>query len=180
MRTLAILALLLVAAPRAHAEEPKVSAKVKKHFGENAVQILAGATKVEVFRVESKPGAKPGPDDKTVAGFRITATGKEQDAKFAAKVASVVLNEKSYIWDAAKGCIFQPGVAFRVWKGDESVIIVICFSCDQVQVLTADKDGKLGKPVWGESDPGRPGLVKLAKAALPDDKDIQKLKEQRD
>ncbi len=177
MRTLAILTAFVVVAPTLRADEPKASEKVKKLLGEKAVGLFAGATKVEVFRVE---GGGKGEKDKTVGGFRITATGKEQDAKFAAKVAAVVLNEKSYVWDAAKGCIFQPGVAFRVWKGDESVVVVICFSCDQVQIITADKDGKLSKPVWGETDPSRAALVKLAKAALPDDKEIQKLKEERD
>jgi hypothetical protein len=154
--------------------KPVVSAKIKKRFGDQTVGLLIGADKVEVFRVSTD---LPQKDDKTVVGFRITATGPEQDAKFAAKLASVALNEKTYAWDTAKGCSFEPGVAFRVWKGEESVVIVICFQCDQVQITTLDKTGKAGKPVYGESDPGRAALVRLAKAALPDDKDIQALME---
>lgn len=145
--------------------------KVKKLFGEKAVAVLAGATKVEVFRVDS---GKPGGKDKTVGGYRVTATGKDRDEKFAARLAGVVLDEESYVWGAAKGCVFQPGVAFRVWKGEESVEVVICFACDQVRVSAAGKDG-----VPAESDPGRAALVKLAKEALPDDKEIQKLTESR-
>jgi len=154
--------------------KPVVSAKVKKHLGEKTVGLLTGATKVEVFRVNT---TTPLEDDKTVAGFRITATGPEQDAKFAARLVSVALNEKTYAWNIAKGCEFSPGVAFRVWNGEESVVIAICFQCDQVQITAFDKNGKAGKPVYGESDPGRAALVRLAKAALPDDKDIQALKE---
>ena len=176
MRTLAVIA-ALVAAPSAFAEAPKPTEKVKKRLGESVVGLLDGATKVEVFRVESVTDDKK--PEKSLLGYRVLATGKDQDEKFAANVAAVVLNEKTYEWDSAKGCIFRPGVAFRVWKGDESVVVVICFSCDQIEVATLGKDGKVGKKAFADVDPGRAKLVRLAKAALPDDKDIQGLKEKR-
>jgi hypothetical protein len=178
MRFLVVLMVLvaLFAAPLPAADAPKPSEKVKKLFGEKALTVLDGATKVEVFRVDSD---KPGEKDKTVAGYRITAPGKDQDEKFAAKIAAAVLDEKNYEWEAAKGCIFRPGVAFRVWKGEESVAFVICFSCDQMDIATLGKDGTKVKSGFAETDPGRAALVKLAKAAFPDDKEIQKLKESR-
>lgn len=176
MRLLSVLAILIVIAAPSAADAPKPPERVKKLLGERAVGLLDGATKVEVFRVDSD---KPGETDKAVAGYRVTATGKDQDAKFAARVAGVALNEKTYEWDAAKGCIFRPGVAFRVWKGEESVVFVICFSCDQMAIVTLDKGGKALTKAHAEVDPGRAALVKLAKAALPDDKEIQKLKESR-
>ena len=176
MRVLAVLVSLAVLSP-AVADAPKPSEKVKKRLGEKAATLLDGATKVEVFRVGGELGAKP--KGKTIASYSIIGTGKDQDEKFAAKLAGVILDEKTYEWEAAKGCIFNPGVAFRVWKGEESVVVVICFSCDQVRVAPVDKDGKVEKGVYANVDPGRAALLKLAKAALPDDKEIRQLKETR-
>jgi hypothetical protein len=176
MCLLAVLVVLALVSPVSAADVPKPSEKVTKLLGEKSVGLFTGATKVEVFRID---GGKAGEKEKTIGGYRILAAGKEQDAKFAAKLATVVLDEESYDWRGGKGCIFQPGVAFRVWKGDESVVVVICFSCDQVRFIPMDKDGKPGKPAFVDSDPSRAELVKLAKTGLPDDKEIQKLKEQR-
>jgi hypothetical protein len=175
MRTLTVLALfaLVGVTPAPAADRPT---NPKELLGEKVVALLKGATKVEVFRVDSD---KPGATDKAVAGYRITAVGKDRDATFAKAVWEVATSKDTYEFNAAKGCIFRPGVAFRVWKGEESVAFVICFACDQMAIVTLDKDGKAVATAHAETDPGRAALLKLAKTAFPDDKEIQKLKEKR-
>ena len=175
MRTLTVLILfaLVGVTPTPAADRPK---NPKELLGEKALELLKGGTKVEVFRVDSD---KPEAGDKAVAGYRITAVGKDRDKEFAKAVWEVAKSDGTYDFTSAKGCIFRPGVAFRVWKGEESVVLVICFACDQMAIVTLDKDGKAVARAHAETDPGRPALLKLAKTALPDDKEIQKLKEKR-
>ena len=87
---------------------------------------------------------------------------------------AVLRNDASYAWNIAKQCIFDPGVAYRVWRGNESVVILICFHCDEVGIV-ADKTQPEEITIHS-CDPGRPALLKLAKEAMPDDKEIQALK----
>lgn len=147
-------------------------AAVKKTLGEPTVAVLEGATKVEVFRIKSnRTDAESQSAAKTIGGYPVTAQGKDQGQAFARKLADVLLDEKTYSKSFAK--CYEPGVAFRVWKGEEHVDVVICFMCSNFYcgppVNQASENASFSGSV------NRPRLVQLAKEGLPGDKTIQEL-----
>lgn len=191
-RPILILAVLALGASvpdtRAGDKNPKeveVPAKVQKDHGEKAIAILSGATKVEAFRLDKKILAMPGKN--TIGAdtlqFAITATGKEKDEKFAAKVRVLLFDEATRTHSGAGG--FRADVAFRLFKGDESVTVVVDFEGFQFLVVTRDAKGKqLGGAYGGflfdkkgEFDKG--GLFTTVKAlaleAFPDDAELKAL-----
>jgi hypothetical protein len=193
--TLPALALALLASGRSQPsawaqdkrpEAVKVPEKVKKDLGERAVAILSGATKVEVFRLEKWPGQKATP--KTLGAdklqWTITATGKQKDKEFAAKVQALLFDEVTRTPSGASG--FRGDVAFRLWKEKESVTVVVDFEGSQFLVVTRDAEGKQIKTAVGgflfnakgEFDKGDlfARVKALAVKAFPDDKEIRALK----
>jgi hypothetical protein len=159
--------------------EPKdPSDKVKEVLGADAIKILKGVTKVEVFRIESGREARKG--EKKIGEYPITATGKTQGKAFAGQLVKVLFDDDTYYGQEAK--CFEPGLAYRLWKGKATVEVVICFKCTNLRLTARDAKGK----VLNESDETPPGgfggttseaaLIKLAKKAFPKDKEIQALK----
>lgn len=171
------LALLGVPVARGDDKPAEVSKKVQEMLGPKVPEILAGATRVEVFRLDPDPRKKP--DEKGVGGFLVTATGKEQGKEFAGKLRDVLFTDATY--EGASARCFEPGVAFRAWTDKkESVEVIICFHCSNLSVISYDANGKVVKKDGGGGFGGTPSwtaLVKLAKEAFPDDKEIQTLPE---
>jgi hypothetical protein len=171
---------------------PNVSRQVKGFLGNRTVSILAGATRVEVFRVSSVRDIK-GTSKMRIGEYPVVSTGKEQGKPFAQRLSAVLFDNRNYEFAGGTACNFAPGVAFRIgkdgeadaalrfWKDGEYVDVLLCFACNEFAVI--------GKKVWGpitlphtakEDFLLRPELVKLAKAAFPKDKEIQALKEKHD
>ncbi len=166
--------LILAGFAGAEGAEAKV---VMPFVGQKAAAILRTASKVEVFRIAKMRVLKPEAD--AIEGHPLKAKGKDQDQVFAAKLAAILLDNRTYSFDSAKGCIFQPGIVFRVHggEGQGTVDVIVCFDCTELRVITRDADGKTVKTVGEDFDNARPALVALAKAAFPDDAEIQALKE---
>jgi hypothetical protein len=150
----------------------------KSRLDRHTTAIFSGATKVEVFRVDGldkSPNGKPiNPGDPTVGGYPILARGKNQSSEFATKLADVLADDKTYT-DVYNKC-FYPGVAFRVWKGEESVDVLICFRCENFYVGPSTDQQVLETGSFLRS-PNANRLVRLAKEAFPDDEEVQALKE---
>jgi hypothetical protein len=140
--------------------------------------ILAGATKVEVFRIDGRndpPDPTPiKPGDPTVDGYAILARGKDQNREFASKLTDILTDDKTYT-DIHAAC-FWPGVAFRLWKGEQSVDVIICFHCDNFYLGPPTDKRVMENASFGGS-PNRVRLVRLAKEAFPDDEEVQELKD---
>jgi len=136
----------------------------------SATSILRDADRVEVFRVSPKWAENPGPD--AIGGYPITAVGKEQGPEFAARLGKVL---RSWgVGNSSKKCAFEPGVAFRVWRGDRAVEVLVCFKCDDLWPHVVGESGTLDRE-WLEFDAVRADLLALAKEAFPDDPAIQAL-----
>jgi hypothetical protein len=138
---------------------------------------LRSATKVEVFRIDGSdldPGKEPDRAAKAVGGYPVIAQGPDQGAVFAGRLADVLGDRATYTDRYAK--CFWPGVAFRAWKGGECVEVLICFQCDNLYVGPPQDRARENATFHGS--PRRRDLVRLAKEALPDDKDIQALKDE--
>ena len=167
-------------------KEIKVSAKVVEDLGEKAVAVLSGATKVEVFRLDKKILDKAGAN--TIGGdmfqFSITATGKEKDEKFAAKVRAFLFDEATRTPSGAGG--FRGDVAFRLTKEKESVTVIVDFEGSQFMVVPRDGEGMQTSIIYGgflfdkKGNFDKGGLFARVKAlaveAFPDDAAIKALK----
>jgi hypothetical protein len=156
------------------AARPTVPAEVKKHLDEKTIAVLAGATRVEVFRLGEAAGAPDQAKAETLDGFPVAARGKEQGKEFAGNLTKVLLDEKTYSTTFA--ACFMPGVAFRVWKGEECVDVVVCFKCSNFYCGPKTTQAQ-ENACFADSPAAAAALVRLAKEALPDDKEIQALKE---
>jgi hypothetical protein len=153
--------------------------KKPKPFDGRTAALLARATKVEVFRIDGgkdhEPPVPP-PGEGNVGGFPVTARGYDQGPAFAARLAEVLSDEKTYADGFAK--CYWPGVAFRVWDDKECVDFIVCFFCDNFY-LGPPSYQRVSENGTFHGTPARPLLVRLAKEAFPDDKEIQGLKEIR-
>jgi hypothetical protein len=146
----------------------------KERLGGPTVAILTGATKVEVFRVdglEKGPPQEPVPQAKRISIFPVIAQGKDQGREFAAKLAGILFDERTYTKEYKK--CFWPGVAFRVWKGEEHVDVLICFHCSNFYCGPPTDEVEVTATFKGSDR--RDDLVRLAQEAFPDDKEIQAL-----
>jgi hypothetical protein len=166
---------LMLVLPGSRAADEGPSEKVKKHLGDQLVKLLQAPTKVETYRIE--PAGPVKANEAQIGGYRIKSTGKEQKEEFAKKLAVVLLDEKT-LFGESKRC-FLPGVAFRMWKGEESVDVIICFNCSNLRMIARDAKGKVIKEAIGAFGPQSAALVKLAREAFPDDKDLEKLEEKK-
>src|SRR6516165_585542 len=147
-----------------------------KGLGSDTKAILKGATKVEVFRIDADDGRAPQTTRKAsgkgrVGRYSIVAQGEDQGPEFASKLARVLLDESAYS-NAWAGC-FWPGVAFRFWKGKQSIDMIICFTCDNLYCGPASEHA--GENISFAGSTMRRQLVELAKEAFPDDTEVQAL-----
>jgi hypothetical protein len=141
---------------------------VLQFLGPEAASIIAKAERVEAFRLDpsDQPPLKPG--DREISGYRIIATGQAKGKESAARLAALLLDERSYWFKGpSKICKPEPTFAFRLWHERQHADVVLCFECTLLQVNP--------EVYFDDFDPMRPELVKLAKAAFPRDPVIQKL-----
>jgi hypothetical protein len=137
--------------------------------------ILRNARRVEVFRVGSEPASDA--TAKTIGGFPILAVGKEQGVDYAARLSKVLRSDG--VTQNQKKCGLEPGVAFRLWSGDQAVEVLVCFKCDVLWPHVMGSRVENPHFEWQDFDPIRPELLALTKEAFPDDAEIRNLPERR-
>jgi hypothetical protein len=107
------------------------SQSANNHLDSKTRAVFAEATKVEVFRLDGKEvsGGREGKpkEGKRLGGFLVTAQGQDKGREFARKLLGILNDDKTYTDEFAK--CFWPGVAFRVWKDQEVIEVLICFRC---------------------------------------------------
>ena len=178
MRRAAVGAAVLVALACAAATGATAAAeptpRVVRFMGANAAETLAGAERVEVFRVSTKRARE---DDPEAGGYVVTATGTPQDAAFARRLAAVLLDETSYRFDANRVGGFEPAVVLKVWKGERWVEVVLSFATDEVVIRAPGaKDGAV-RSAQADAGPARAELLRSVRQALPDDAHLKALPE---
>src|SRR5947208_3064678 len=113
------------------------SRELRSKLGDDTIAILDGATSVETFRIDhrsfqgAEAKAREGP---RIGGYLITSTGPAGDQALASELGFELLKDRTYFAKKHVAC-FNPGVAFRLWMGDEHVDILICFGCDNLRVI---------------------------------------------
>ncbi len=176
----------------AHVDENwlAVARQFEKEKGAVA-KIFEEATKVESFRVtllEDASGAdilKVKAINKQVSGVLVTSIGPVLKPEFAKSLGQLLLNPRSYLspGNDAKSCLMAPGVAFRVWSGQEFADVIVCLSCNQVLVVEQDPKVPLREiggytarfRVGGDFDPIYSQMVSLCKQIFEKDREIQAL-----
>lgn len=177
---LAATAVLAALALLGLAEDPpeRPSEKLRGWMSARAVGILKGAKRVECFRVfPEKPNEPMGNE---CGAYPVTSTAKAQEEKFAARLVDILFDDKTYDFEKAKKCEFSPGVGYRLWNDKEWVDVTLCFSCDELEISHKPPGAKELSTAHEDFDAARAALVKLAKEAFPEDKEIQGLTEKRE
>ena len=150
------------------------TSQLRDNLSDSGISILKGETRVEVFRVASEEVQKP--TNNAIEGYPILATGKEQGEEFAARLTSILLGKG--VTQNEKKCGLEPGVAYRLWKGNQSVEVLVCFKCN---VLWPHIVGEQWKEhlwwEWQDFDTVRADLLAVTKEAFPDDQEIQSLQD---
>lgn len=176
---LALTALLLAAGCRRTApvstqpDAPEVTPRVAALLGGTTTADLLlradDATTVQAYRIDgmSQMTKSDGPK---IHGFTILSGPVDVPPAAFARVADVLQSDGTYLWDVAKACEFVPGVALRYRRGETTGDVLICFSCDEIEI----RDGA-GHRGHEDVDPRRADLVAVAKALFPDDPKIQAL-----
>jgi hypothetical protein len=139
----------------------------------HTLKLLQAATKVEVFRVHGGPPQDnlKHLDNLSISGYPVLAKGTDQGQDLASRLAAILHDRHTYS-NGWAGC-FSPGVAFRAWKDDECIDVVICFKCNNL--YCGPPKASAGENVSFLGTPARARLMQLAKEAFPDDKEIQEL-----
>ncbi len=149
-----------------------VGSPVKDVYGgESNWAVVEAPEKVTAFRV-IRPGIlKYVQAPETIGGFEITDGPFDLDAAASADLRAILADESIYDFERAKGCDFDPGVAFRFAKAGAALDVLLCFSCDDL----ASYEGT--KRVGGEDfDRARPRLLAIVKRLFPTDEKLQALK----
>ena len=143
--------------------------------------MLSHPDKVETYRLLTHRDDKPtsaGDGLPRLHGHPIIATGPVLGPEFGSQLAAVFFSPDAYDFDRAKGCLFDPGVAFRVHSGRRYVDLLLCFSCNEHRFYAVDEAGNVTRESGEDFDRARPKLVRLAKQAFPNDPTISALKEE--
>ena len=114
--------------------------KVSEELGDTVLGSMAGATKVQAFRVSDSGGLRPDPAKAIASDFVRGAPGKELDAETLKTLKSLLYDDKSFRFDQdVSKCRFAPHLSFQMQSGIGTLEALVSFSCNQVLFI-------LGKP----------------------------------
>jgi hypothetical protein len=164
------LALVAFVAPLAAAD------RTGELLASKALEALRTPDRVESLPVESLIGST----DKTTTAtktslpgrFRIVPEPKPVPADVARQLSRLLLSRRSYS-DHYTLCGFDPGVAFRFWKGSDAVDVLVCFTCTDLGFQAVGAPEALGPKL--AFDPIRGDLARLVRAARPDEPPFETL-----
>jgi hypothetical protein len=147
--------------------------------------IFEGATRVECFRMMSaiEAQAEYGQEHPTLLRLPYTAKAIDRNSAFATRLGTIVLSPTSYE-PYNKACTFNPAVGFRVVKGKQNAVALVCFGCDQLllveekaclRAIKANPSGEIPYQMIRSCESARPELLQLAREVFPADTMLQAL-----
>ena len=188
-RSLWVLCLLVavpvLGAPKAKKKPPppppppitEPMAKVAEALGDTVLNSVAGAAKVQVFRVTDSGGLRPDPAKAIASDFVRGEAGKELDVKTLAELRALLYDEKSFRFDQdVSKCRFAPHLSFQMQSGIGTLEALVSFSCNQVLFILGKPGGRWVPQGTFDTKPARKKWLELAKAMLPTDAATQTLK----
>ncbi len=112
-------------------EKPEVlKMTVQGFFGAEVYQILSSPERVESFRMFPEPASKEVPENKQLAGFPIEKVGPTLTNDQIKMFQTLVLSDRSYLFEVEKRCLFRPDTGLRFTQGQKTVEILLSYSCD--------------------------------------------------
>lgn len=175
-------ALLLVASPSFAGKKKAFDKRVAEMFergkkgptGQEILKGLATAKKVRAYRTH--PNNLMGAERKTFKGprvgdYKITSKAVSVSAAQHKSLVAILQNPKTYDFDRAKACKFNPGVAIQMEVGKHTLSLLFCFGCKEMRMYVNNE-------ITGSEDfdNANKELVAMVKALFPKDKAIQGLK----
>lgn len=180
-----VLAAPVLGAPAKKKKEPPAppppvtepTARVTEALGDTVVGSVAGATRVQVFRVADSGGLRPDPARAIASDFVRGDAGKQLDAKDLETLRSLLYDEKNFRFDQdVSKCRFMPHLSFQMQTGVGTMEALVSFSCNQVLFVLGKPGGRWVPQGTFDLKPARKKLIDLAKATLPQDPATQNLK----
>jgi len=150
-----------------------------REIGAAGTSILRSADRVETFRLDDGgygDNVKQGTSGDEIADYPITFQGRTLGPDFAAKLSRTVLDPRTFLGPSDTSCEINPGVAFRAWRGQECVEVIICFHCQQMLMTTRNVRGRETHSAYTQMVSMRSEFLALAKEAFPADKEVRSLK----
>ena len=154
------------------------------------MNVVSKPDRVQAYRVESElhrtlqavrsgyPVTRPATPTSDVVesglpqGLHVLVGPVPVDMSTAAELSQILHDPKTYAFESAKACTFNPDLAVRFDQGNRSVVVVFCFTCDELAIY----DGATGQHVGTEDDDSRrEQLLAIAKRLFPEDPCIQGL-----
>lgn len=154
-------------------------------LGHKTVWRLAEATRTEVFRLDPFQAAlaamdgsndfKPG--QRHIGPYLVVGTPQKQGQEFTTRLVSALFENFNTNTQNFSSCGFEPAVAFRLWHGEQSTDILLCFACDDLRIWTNEPGNPNTRRVAmsGDMEQGRVALLRLVKEVFPNDKVLQSL-----
>ncbi|MGI4790729.1 MAG: hypothetical protein ACRYFS_18010 [Janthinobacterium lividum] len=143
--------------------------------------ILAGADRVETFRLQGGGEHENASDMTTLSGLHplfledhaVIRVGSAQGQVFASALRAALAQAGSEP-DGAQ--CFEPGVGFRAWKGKAHTDICVCFTCMGIEIITKDAKHSVLHQSLTVLGTSRPALLALSQQAFPQDSELAALK----
>lgn len=151
--------------------------KVSENLGDKVTAMLAGASKVQTFRVADSGGLRPDPTKAIGSDFVRENAGKELSADELKAFRGLLYDEKSYRFESdVSKCNFTPNLSFQAQSGIDTLEALISFKCNQVFFFIGKPGGRWLPGGAFDIKPVRTKLLDLAKATMPQDAATQNLK----
>lgn len=137
-----------------------------KLFGAARLAVLDTPDRVETFRIKGVRASSV--TSRTLAGYPILKQGPDLNANQVAAMHRLIFDPQNHP-PIVSSCLFDPGVAFRYSKGKSTVLILLCFKCqDWLFVGQGENIGQTFSEIAED-------LARIAKAVFPKDPAIQAL-----
>jgi hypothetical protein len=136
-------------------------------YGRRNLDLIRTADRVDVLDLDNNPHHwRPlaGETSRRLVGFPIVETRRAVSRKVAQALKDAVLTPRFYYigslgrdpdtgvgYGRAKGCVFSPGAAVRFVHGKSSVVVLLCFSCDDLAIAQRQLSNAALRR-WAEDD----------------------------
>jgi hypothetical protein len=123
--------------------------------------ILMSPNRVESFIVGAEIADASVPAESQLGGFPILELGPELTPEQLKQLQTIVLDDKNYVWQRTKKCLFRPEVGLRFIKGAEETAVLLSTWCNIWSFSYQDQEKTK------DFDPAAKKITALLKSIFP-------------
>jgi hypothetical protein len=123
--------------------------------------ILMSPNRVESFIVGAEIADASVPAESQLGRFPILELGPELTPEQLKQLQTIVLDDKNYVWQRAKKCLFRPEVGLRFIKGAEETALLLSTWCNIWSFSYQDQEKTK------DFDPAAEKITALLKSIFP-------------